>query len=142
MSEQENIKAAQAWISAWNMGDLGTMTEFEADNFMADNPGSPPTNSAQTRAYIKNFMTAFPGSKIEVLLTVAQGDYVVTNWKTTAKNAGPLMSPSGATVPPTGKMVTTLGSTTSQLKNGKVLHTWGFFDMAALLGQMGLMPPM
>ena len=142
MSEQENIKAAQAWIDAWNSGDLSKADLYEADNFQAENPGTGPLNSAQSRAYIQNFLTAFPGSKIEVVHTIVQGDYVVTNWKTTGTNNGPLQTPSGGSIPPTGKMATTMGSTTSLVKNGKVVHAWGYFDMATLLGQLGLLPPM
>jgi len=54
--------------------------------------------------YLENFFTAFPGSKFEALLTVTQGDYVVTNWKVSGgAHTGPLRTPSGGTIPPTGK---------------------------------------
>ncbi len=86
---------------------------------------------------------SFPGTKFEVLHTIAQGDYVVTNWKASGgTHSGPLLTPSGGTVPPTGKSATIMGSTTAQLKNGKVIHSWTFWDMASLLGQLGLLPPM
>jgi predicted ester cyclase len=143
MSEQDNIKAAAATFDAWNKGDMGKATPYEADNFMAESPGAPgPLNSAQNKAYIENFLTAFPGSKFELLLTIVQGDYVVINWKVTGKNTGPLQAPSGTKIPPTGKTSTLVGSTTSQVKNGKVVHAWTYFDMASLLGQLGLLPPM
>jgi steroid delta-isomerase-like uncharacterized protein len=142
MSEQENIKAAQAWIDAWNTGDLSKMAPYEADNIISENPGAGPLNAVQNRAYIQNYLTAFPGSKIEVVHTIVQGDYVVTNWKTTGTNNGPLQTPSGGSIPPTGKVSTTVGSTTAQVKNGKVVHTWGYFDIASILGQLGLLPPM
>jgi hypothetical protein len=38
--------------------------------------------------------------------------------------------------------VTLVGSTTSQVKNGKVTRSWAFWDLSSLLGQMGLLPPM
>ncbi len=143
MCEQENVKAAQAIFDAWNMGDLSKTAAYEADNFMAESPGAPgPLNATQNRAYTQNFMTAFPGSKFEVLQTVAQGDYVVMNWTISGTNSGPLQAPSGAIVPPTGKKSTLVGSTTSLVKNGKVVHTWNYWDMASLLGQLGLIPPM
>jgi len=142
MSEHENVKAAQAWIDAWNSGDLSKADLYEADNFQAENPGTGPLNSAQSRAYIQSFLTAFPGSKIEVVHTIVQGDYVVTNWKTSGTNNGPLQTPSGGSIPPTGKTATTMGSSTVLVKNGKVVHAWNYFDMATLLGQLGLLPPM
>lgn len=143
MSEQENIKAARAFFEAWNMGDLSKTAQYEADNYMGEAPGTPgPLNAEQTRAYNQTFLTAFPGSKFELLLTIAQGDYVVINWKASGVHTGPLQTPSGGSIPPTGKHATLMGSTTSQIKNGKVTRSWNFWDMASLLGQLGLMPPM
>jgi len=55
---------------------------------------------------------------------------------------GPLRTLSGGTIPPTGKTATLVGSTTAQVKNGKVTHTWSFWDLASLLGQPGLLLPM
>jgi len=144
MSEQDNIKAAHAFFDAWNAGDLSQADAYSADDVMAEGPGAPgPMNAEQNRMYTQNFMTAFPGTKFEVLQTIAQGDYVVTNWKASGgTHSGLLRTPSGGTVPPTGKSATIMGSTTAQLKNGKVIHTWTFWDMASLLGQLGLLPPM
>ena len=143
MSDQENIKAARAIFDAWNAGDLSKTAPYEADGFMAEGPGAPaPMNKEQNRLYLQNFLTAFPGSKFEVLLTIAQGEYVVMNWKVSGSNTGPLQAPSGGSIPPTGKKATLMGSTTSQVKNGKVTHTWAYWDLASLLGQLGLLPPM
>ena len=143
MSEQENIKAAHAFYDAWNAGDLSRGDAYEADGLMAEGPGAAgPMNKQQNRMYNQNFLTAFPGSKFEKLLTVAQGDYVVVNWKISGVHTGPMQSPSGGIVPPTGRTATVVGSTTSQVKNGKITHSHLFFDMTSLLGQLGLLPPM
>jgi predicted ester cyclase len=53
-----------------------------------------------------------------------------------------LQTPSGGSIPPTGKSPVVMGSTTSEVKDGKIIHSWTFWDMAALLGQLGLLPPM
>ena len=143
MSEQDNIKASQAFFEAWNAGDLSRDADTTADEFRSEGPGAPgPMNEEEFRAYSQNFLTAFPGSKFEVLRTIAQGDYVVNNWKASGAHAGPLMSPSGAAIPPTGKTVTIFGSTTSEVKNGKVTRSWNYWDMTVMLTQLGLMPPM
>jgi steroid delta-isomerase-like uncharacterized protein len=143
MSEQENIKAASAFYDAWNAGDLSRMDRYHADDQTSEQPGGAgPLNKQQARMYLQNFLNAFPGSHFEVLLTVVQGDYVVQNWKVTGTNSGPLQSPSGVTIPPTGKKVTVTGSTTSEVKNGKVTRYWSYWDLSSLLGQMGLLPPM
>jgi steroid delta-isomerase-like uncharacterized protein len=143
MSEQENLKAARAFFEAWNAGDLSKNDPYVADDFMGEAPGiAGPMNAEQIKRYNQTFLTAFPGSKFEILLTVAQGDYVVTHWRASGTHTGPLQTPSGGTVPPTGKMASIVGSTTGQLKDGKVYRSWTFWDMTSLLGQLGLMPPM
>ncbi len=144
MSEQENIQASRAFFDAWNAGDLSRAERYQADDYMAEAPGAPgPMNQEQNRAYLQNFLTAFPGSKFEILLTVAQGDYVVMNWKASGgSHAGPLHTPSGDVIPPTGKSAVLFGSSTNQVKNGKVVHSWTFWDMTSLLSQLGLLPPM
>jgi len=143
MTEQDNIKVANAFFDAWNSGDLQKAMPYQAEDFLTDAPGSPtPLNKEQNLAYNQNFFTAFPGSKFKVVLTVSQGDYVVVNWTITGKNTGTLHSPSGAAIPPTGKTVTVTGSTTTQVHNGKASRSWTYWDMAGLLGQLGLIPPM
>jgi steroid delta-isomerase-like uncharacterized protein len=143
MSEQDNINAAQSFYEAWNSGDLSKADHYYDENVVVEGPGAAgPMNWAQNQQYNQNFFTAFPGSKFQVMTTITQGDYVVTNWKVSGKHTGPLGTPSGGSVPPTGKSVTMAGSTTVQIKNGKIVHSWNFFDMASMLGQLGLMPPM
>ncbi len=142
MSEQENIQAAHAFFNAWNAGDLSKTSQYEASNFIAEAPGASPMNAEQNRMYNQTFLTAFPGSKFEMMQTISQGDYVVVNWKASGVHTGPLQTPSGSTIQPTGKSVVVVGSTTSQVKNGKITHSWNFWDMTSLLGQLGLMPPM
>ncbi len=143
MSEQENIKAAHSFFEAWNANDLSKATPYEASNFMTESPGAAgPMNSDQSQSYNQNFLTAFPGSKFEILMDVVQGDYVVTNWKITGKHTGTLYSPSGTPIPATGKTATVVGSSTNMIKDGKVVYAWTFWDMTSLLFQLGLMPPM
>jgi steroid delta-isomerase-like uncharacterized protein len=143
MTEQDNIKAANSVYEAWNSGNLKLALPYQAEDYRYEAPGaSAPMDRDQSMAFNQNLLSAFPDSKFKIMLTVVQGDYVVTNWTITGKNTGTLHSPSGAAIPPTGKTTTLTGSTTVQLRNGKVVHVWTYWDMASMLGQLGLMPPM
>jgi predicted ester cyclase len=73
---------------------------------------------------------------------VTEGEYVVDHWSITGTNTGPLHSPSGSVIPPSGKSVSLQGVLTSRVRNGKVLASWGYFDLAALLMQIGVVPAM
>lgn len=143
MSDRTNLEAAHAFFDAWKAGDLSQADPYEAEDLLSERPGAPgPMDRQQTRMYLQNFLTAFPGSQFEVWLTVTGGDYVVDHWSIDATHTGPLYSPSGAAIPPTGKSITVKGTLTSEVKDGKVVRTWGYFDMAALLAQLGLLPAM
>ena len=78
----------------------------------------------------------------EVVRTIAQGDFVTANWRATGTHNGPLTTPNGNSIPPTGKKATTPGSTTYQFKDGKAVYSWVHWDMITLLAQLGLMPDM
>ena len=143
MSEQENIKVAHTFFDAWNAGDLSKAYPYEADDIRVEAPGTAgPMTKEQSQMYNQGFLDAFPGSRFEVIRTIAQGDYVVTQWKASGTHTGPLRTPSGGTIAPTAKMATLSGSTVSEIKNGKIARSWNYWDMAGLLIQLGLMPAM
>ncbi len=143
MAEQANIQVARAFFDAWNAHDLNQFDQYEADDMTVEAPGTPgPMTKAQNRMYNQGFITAFPDGHFDVTLTVAQGDYVVLHWSATGTHTGPMATPSGGTVPPTGKAARVTGSSTFEIKNGKVTRSWTFWDMTSLLGQLGLMPAM
>ena len=142
MSE-ENIKIQQAIFDGLNAHDLDRNDRLFADDFVGYAPGAPgPTTREQAKMVNQGFLTAFPDLHFDITLTLAQGDYVVTHWTGTGTHTGPLPTPSGNTIPPTGKKATVMGSNTAEIKNGKITRGWQFWDMASLLGQLGLMPPM
>ena len=73
---------------------------------------------------------------------IAQGDFVSVTWTATGTHTGPLRTPTGNTIPPTNKKGVNSGSTTYEFKNGKAVASWTYWDMVALLAQLGLMPDM
>ena len=99
-------------------------------------------NRAQSRLFAQAYLKAFPDARLEVTLLIAQGTYVVAHTTATGTQTGPLHTPTGNSIPATGKQVLLKASETYQLKGGKISRLWGFFDRVSLLGQLGLMPPM
>ena len=142
MSEQENIRVAEKSIEAMNSHDLSRDDLFNED-FQAEVPGAQGGfNREQSRANSEIFIAAFPDLHFEVVRRIAQGEYVVFNWVSTGTHTGSLRTPSGNMIPPTGKKGTIYGSTTYRIRDGKISNTWTYWDMAAMLAQLGLLPPM
>ncbi len=90
VQENTNIQIAHAIHEAWNANDMGQLREVLSSDFQAEEPGMSPLSGEQFIAYKQNFLTAFPGSKMEALLDIFQGDYVVTHWKVSGVHTGPL----------------------------------------------------
>ena len=143
MSEQENTRAVEKLFEALNAHDLSRDTEYISPDFHADQPGaSGPMTQDQNIAYTQGFFDAFPDLHFDKRQIIAQGDFVVINWMGSGTHKGGLRTPTGAVIPPTGKHARVPGSTTYQFKNGKVVQSTTFWDMATLLAQLGLMPGM
>jgi len=143
MSEQDNIKVVQASFDAINAHDLNKLRQLNTADFMAEGTGAPaPMTTEQNVMFIQGFITAFPDLHFHVTRTIAQGDSVVAHWTGTGTHNGTLTTPTGNAIPPTGKKATVMGSSTFDLKGGKLSRSWAFWDMTSLLGQLGLMPPM
>ncbi len=143
MSEQDNIKVVQANYDAFNAHDLDKFNQLRTADFMAEQPGAPaPMNREQNRMFLQAYLMAFPDIHADVTRMIAQGNYVVTHVTFTGTHTGPLPTPTGRSIPATGKKVVVKASDTYELKDGKIFRSWSFADMASFLGQLGLLPPM
>jgi steroid delta-isomerase-like uncharacterized protein len=143
MSEQGGAKLVRTFFDNISAHDVSRNDALKGDGYMFQGPGLPARVDWEGgQRYIQNFINAFPDLRFDLTLTVAQGDHVVAHWTATGTHDGALMSPSGNAVPATHKKVTTVGSSTFEIKNGKLVHGWTFWDMAGFLMQLGLMPPM
>jgi ferritin-like metal-binding protein YciE/predicted ester cyclase len=140
--EQDNTRILIDNFEHLNRRDLDKwFDDYAADCRFDQVPGVAGTlNREQFRAYIRNFLNAFPDLQFDVMYTIAQGDHAVLNWRGSGRHTGPLADPTGKVVQPTHRQATVMGSTTAQITNGKIGRSWIFWDMASLLGQLGLAP--
>jgi steroid delta-isomerase-like uncharacterized protein len=83
---------------------------------------------------------AFPGIRGDIENLVASGDQVAyeTTWKGT--HNGPLTTPDGQTIPPTGKSISLPACLVVKVKDDKFVEQHHYFDMVTMLTQMGVMP--
>ncbi len=144
MSEQENARIARSSMDALNAHDGKRYMSLMADNFeQVYGPGTRgPLNREQSWGYAQGFITAFPDLHFNVGRTVADGDIVDVHWTATGTHTGPLTTPTGRTIPPTGKQVAIRGLSNFEIQNGRIIRGLTYWDMVALLDQLGLMPPM
>ena len=143
MSEQDNIRSVEQVFDDINTKNLGGSANLYIPDYRFEGPGAPgPITYEQSLAYIQGFVTAFPDLHFTLKDWIADGDRVAVTWVATGTHNGPLPTPSGATIPPTGKKGVVPGCTTYVFKGDKIAGAANYWDMASLLMQLGLMPGM
>ncbi|HEV2060314.1 MAG TPA: ester cyclase [Solirubrobacteraceae bacterium] len=80
---------------------------------------------------------AFPDNAIEDQLIFAADSQGVEEAKFAGTHTGPLRSPTGE-IAPTGKTVVSRYAAVSRVEDGKIVSFHMYFDLADVLGQLGL----
>lgn len=141
--DQQKIDVARAFFDAMSAHDLDGADRTLADNFILEDPSTPGGgyNKSQARQYNAGFLTGFPDARFEILRTVAQGDYVVVQYIFSGTHTGPLVNAKGQTIPPSNRRVRVPGCVLNEVKEGKLTHSWDYWDSTTLLSQIGALPP-
>ena len=133
MSVEENKSLNLRWIQAFNERDWATEAGCRAPDFVAHMSGAPgPLDNDGWAAFMMQFTTGLPDAQIDVEVSVAERDMVVTRWTITGTHRGTFQG-----VPPTGRLVTMPGIDLSRVVDGKIAEHWAQFDLVGLLQQIG-----
>ncbi len=87
------------------------------------------------RQEVQMYVRAFSDLRFEVEQILSSGDYVTMRWMATGTHDGELMG-----IPPTNKRVVTHGCTVEEVRNGKAVREWVYWDTGNLLRQIGVLP--
>jgi len=143
MSEQDNIRTVEQIFENINAHDPGRSPDRYTPGYTLEGPGAPgPLTYESSLVYLHGFITAFPDLHFSLKHKIADGDNVAVTWTATGTHNGPMLTPTGATIPPTGKKGVVVGCTTYVFKGDKVATSSNYLDMVSLLTQLGLMPGM
>ena len=82
---------------------------------------------------VADFHEGFSDVKMEVLLQVAEGNYVCSRWRLTAKHTGTFGDLAG-----TNKTSTWTGVHTDRYEGGKLVESWVDWDKYSFLEGLGL----
>jgi predicted ester cyclase len=101
---------------------------------LPDAAGGTSSKSLQEwKALLENFHKGFSNVKMEVLLQVAEGNYVCSRWRVTAKHTGKF-----GELEATGKTTTWTGTHTDRYEGGKLVESWVDWDKYSFLEGLGL----
>jgi predicted ester cyclase len=87
----------------------------------------------------KSMKASFPDMKSTIEDMRVDGDVLTVRFKVSGTNSGPMMGGMPAT---NKKMDGVTGIEMMRWQNGKFVEHWGVFDVAKMMMQLGMMPPM
>jgi ketosteroid isomerase-like protein len=119
--------------------DLETATGLYAPDAIAVTPDQGEVRgNREIMEWNKQFFDAFPDARYELLHAHESGNTAIDEGYFTGTNTGPLTSPTGENMPPTGKSVRVRACDIATVENGAVTSHRFYFDQADFFGQLGL----
>ena len=122
-------------------GDVETLRGLYAEDAVIETPDQGTiTGRDAIVEWISGFQKAFPDLTYEPLNEYEIGNTAIDEGAVSGTHTGPLETPTGETVPPTGKRVRVRETDLATVENGKVTSHRFYFDQMEFLAQLGLVP--
>ena len=139
MSSEENKEIALSLLEALNARDLSLWSQHLAEDYIAEHPGvSVPLDKTSSKGYQQRFVTALPDIHLEVLHVLAEGHHVLIHLMASGTHAERLATLTGETIPPTRRRVRVSGALLTEVRDGKIVREWTYWDQLSLLAQLGI----
>lgn len=139
MSDSEELKriARQFFEEVWNQGSPTALDDLMHPDAVAYESGHPvPLHGIEEmRMHIKQYRQAFPDIHFTPEDQLAEGDKVLSRWRTRGTHRGTLRG-----IPATNRAFEVTGMTVDQIQDGKIIASWVNWDTLGLLQQIGIVP--
>jgi steroid delta-isomerase-like uncharacterized protein len=129
-------------IDRWNAGDRDGWAVLYADDVAYEAPGGQRiTGLADLKEkYFDALLAAAPDRLSSDVVLFEDGEYVVEQARYTGTHTGPLRTPDGGEIPPTGKAFEFPFVGIFRVEAGKISSINIYYDQLGLLAQLGLLP--
>jgi predicted ester cyclase len=97
-----------------------------------------PQHQQSAQHFVQLARTALPDLHITLEDTIAEGDKVVARWTARGTHKGAAQLPGLGHVAATGKEMQVSGITIFQMRNGKIVETWGATEKLEALRHLGV----
>ncbi len=129
---------SQQLLELWGDNAVHMAADFLSEDYvnhqMPDAAGGTSSKSLeQWKALVNDFHQCFSDVQIDILLQVAEGDYVCSRWRLTGTNTGNFR-----TAQSTGKTTSWTGVHTDRYEGDKLVESWVEWDMMSCLRGLGL----
>jgi steroid delta-isomerase-like uncharacterized protein len=128
------------YVERYNAGDLDACIDLYADDAVQRMHDGIFHGKDEIRQRLAVELTAFPDARYAVVSFVDEGDTFADEWILAGTHTGPFSLPDGTQIPPTGKAVVVDGMEYVRMRDGKIIVDNLYYDSAAPLIQLGLVP--
>jgi steroid delta-isomerase-like uncharacterized protein len=139
MSLERNKELARAALGIWSTGDFARAREIFAPGYVMhqhyDPDGSGDLGPEALVAFAAEFRAAFPDFRDTVDLQLAEGELVATRFTSAGTHRGEFLG-----VAPTGRRLSWTGTVIDRVVDGRIVESWGNWDMMGMLQQLGAIP--
>ena len=136
-----NASIANSLYESWNARDFDRFVGMFTDDAEIVIVGAGETLRGREGAlqFAQMWAGGFPDGRVQIDRVIADGDTTAVEFTGRGTHTGTLAGPTGE-IPATGRQVTLQLCDVHELEGGKIRRFRTYFDTAALLGQLGLIP--
>ena len=121
-------------VKIWNTGDLSIADEIYSPEILYHhlNIYEDRTGIDAFKEFVASIRTTYPDFFVVFENTFIEGEWATAQWTISGTNTGPR-----GDLPPTGKKMKVSGVTIYQIKDGKIVEEWLYYNQGAILKQLG-----
>ncbi len=138
-TEQRNLDTMTAVVPCWNRHDVaGILSHYDDDITWHDMAmGRTHRGKAEVGNVLRELFHAVPDLQLDLTTRLPHGDSVAEEYTLTGTHLGTLFG-----VPATGRRLRIQAVSFVRMRNGRLAEDNFYVDVAGLLVQMGLFPPL
>ena len=138
MSIDRNKELARKFYEVvLNKGDVDLLDEITTAGYVEHDPLPGQGTGRDGVKDRVNMLRAGLQPQFTLEDVIAEGDKVVVRWTNSGRHVGEFLG-----IPPTNKDFTIAGIDIFVVRDGRLAEHWHVVDQLAMLGQLGLLPPM
>jgi steroid delta-isomerase-like uncharacterized protein len=136
VSVERNEVLTRRAIGIWTSGDVEAADEIYAPGYVNHQHSHPAAGGLRgveaMKRFAAEFRSAFPNFRNSIDDQVAEGDRVVTRFKSRGTHKGRFLG-----LAPTHREITWTGITIDRVADGRIAESWASWDMPGMLQQLG-----
>ena len=135
MTRAEVEQLVERGSAGWRERNVDLLVSTRADDCVVESPAhGTMTGRAQIAEGFQAWLNAFPDARFDVTDLLVEGDRVVMMWRLGGTHSAMLLG-----LPATGRRLQIGGVSLYTLRDGLISHERRFYDVTALMVQMGIL---